>query len=49
MEASEEDDLTLEKSISGNARLAACIGPLKRPAQSAHHVGPSNVLRFGSY
>ena len=48
MEAAEEDELTLENSIFGNARPAACIGPPKRPIQTANQAGPSNVLRFGS-
>ena len=38
------------KSISGNARPAACTGPPKRPTQAAGLAGPSFVLtmRFGS-
>ena len=48
MEAAEEDEFTLENSISKNARPAAWIGPLKRPIQTADHVGQSNVLHFGS-
>ena len=48
VEAAEEDELTLENSISGNARPTACIGPPKRPIQTADHAGQSNVLRFGS-
>ena len=48
VEAAEEDEFTLENSISGNVRPAACIGPPKRPIQTADHAGQSNVLRFGS-
>ena len=38
VEATEEDELTLENSISGNARPATCIGPPKRPKQTTDHV-----------
>ena len=48
VEAAEEDEFTLENSIFGNARPAACIGPPKRPIHTVDHAGQSNVLRFGS-
>ena len=48
MEGAEEDELTMENSISGHARLVAYTGPLKRQAQTANHAGPFNVLHCGS-
>ena len=48
VEAAEEDELTMENSISENARPPACIGPQKRLAQTADYARLDNVLRFGS-
>ena len=48
VEEVEEEELTMKKAISGNARLAACIGPPRRPTQTTDHVGSSHALRFAS-
>ena len=48
MEAAEDEELTIEKSIFANVRPAACTGPPKRSTHTASHTRPSNVLHFGS-
>ena len=47
MEADEEEVLSMDNNISGNMRLAVYTEPPERPTQTTHHVGPTNVLRFG--
>ena len=48
MEAAEEEVQRMEINRSGNLRPVACTRPPKRPAQTAGHAGPSDVLCFGS-
>ena len=48
MEATGEEVQCMEETDFGNVRLAACIGPPKRPTQTASQVGPSFVQCFGS-
>ena len=44
----EGEVLTMEKSVSGNARPPTCNGSPMMPAQTASYAGPSDVLRFAS-
>ena len=48
VEAAEEEVQCMERNRSGNLRLVACTRPSKRPAQTAGHARPSDVLCFGS-
>ena len=48
VEAAEEEVQCMERNRSGNLRPVACTRPPKRPAQTAGHAGPSDVLCFGS-
>ena len=48
MEEAEDEEFTIEESISANMRPATYTGPPKRQAQTAGPAGPSNVLRFAS-
>ena len=43
----EEDVFSVDKNFSGNMRPAVHRGPPRRPAQTAGHPRPVNVLRFG--
>ena len=46
VEAAEEEELTMERIISGNLRPPTCIGPPKRLAQTASLIEPYDVPRF---
>ena len=48
VEAAEEEVQCMERNRSGNLRPVAYTRPPKRPAQTAGHAGPSDVLCFGS-